>query len=447
MSSPDVTRSWYESAFARFEQGLNGGSTSPLHLARRRSLASFAARGFPTTADEEWRFTSVAPIAATRYVPSVSPGAAGVAASEVSRWALPGDGSVLLVFVNGHFAPEHSRIPALPRGVRIGSLAAALASDPSLPVMEFSGESGNGQDAFGALNTAFLTDGAFVAVADGVTFEAPVHIFCLAAPGSEPLLVLPRHLVLAGKGARVNVLETYGGTTPGGFLTDAVTDIRVGPGAVVEHDTLQMEGRSSYHVGTTHVTLGAGAAFTSNAITLGGALVRNNVSAVFAGEDAECTLNGLSVATGTQHIDNHTVIIHAVPRCRSHELYKAVLDGSARGVFNGKIFVRQDAQKTDAKQTNRTLLLSDDATIDTKPQLEIFADDVKCTHGAAVGQLDEDQVFYLRSRGIGEAEARDLLTFAFATDVINRVHVSALRDRLDTLLHARLRQGRVNEES
>jgi Fe-S cluster assembly protein SufD len=230
------------------------------------------------------------------------------------------------------------------------------------------------------------------------------------------------------------------------YLTNAVTEIFVGEGGRVEHDKLQMENLNSYHVGTTLVSLKGKASFTSNAINLGGALVRNNVSALFEGERAECTLNGLSVATGTQHVDNHTVIDHATPRCESHELYKAVLDGSARGVFNGKIFVRQDAQKTDAKQTNKTLLLSDDATIDTKPQLEIFADDVKCTHGATVGQLDEEQVFYLRARGIGATEARDLLTFAFATDVINRVHVDALREKLDVLLHTRLRQGRVNLE-
>ncbi|HUI11129.1 MAG TPA: Fe-S cluster assembly protein SufD [Bacteroidota bacterium] len=445
MKSPDSIRSHYESAFARFERGLNGGASTPLHLARRRGLAAFAETGFPTTAEEEWRFTSVAPIAAIPFVPAPSASAGNVSAADVRRWALPG--GVLLVFVNGRFAPDLSALPPLPRGARIGSLAAALAADPSLLVREFSPEAGAVHDAFGALNTAFLTDGAYVSLDDGVALDQPVHILSLVAPGSEPLLVLPRHLILAGAGARVNVLETYGGTAPGGFLTDAVTEIRAGEGAVVEHDTLQMEGPAAYHVGTTLVTLGRGGSFTSNAIMLGGALTRNNVNAVFAGEDAECTLNGLSVATGTQHIDNHTVIDHALPRCRSHELYKAVLDGSSRGVFNGKIVVRQDAQKTDAKQTNRTLLLSDEATVDTKPQLEIFADDVKCTHGAAVGQLDEEQLFYLRSRGIDAEDARDILTFAFASDVINRVHVDALRERLDTLLHARLRQGRVSTES
>jgi Fe-S cluster assembly protein SufD len=186
-----------------------------------------------------------------------------------------------------------------------------------------------------------------------------------------------------------------------------------------------------------------GSQVTSNSIAIGGALVRNNVTSILAGPHADCTLNGLSLAAGTQLIDNHTTIDHAHPLCTSHELYKSILDGASRGVFNGKIFVRKDAQKTDAKQTNKTLLLSDDATIDTKPQLEIFADDVKCTHGATIGQLDEEQVFYLRSRGIGEQDARDILTYAFAGDVINRVHVESLRGRLEAILHARLQQGRI----
>jgi Fe-S cluster assembly protein SufD len=330
--------------------------------------------------------------------------------------------------------------------VSAGSLAAALAGDPALATRYLAPDSG-GEDSFASLNTAFLVDGAFVRVDAGVVLEEPVQILSLSSAASTPLLVQPRNLIIAGDRARIAVVESYGGMGRGISLTNAVTQIVVGDGGAVEHDKLQLENLASYHVGTTRVALGRESSFTSNTINLGGAIVRNNVSARFAGERAECTLNGLSVATGTQLIDNHTVIDHAVPHCESHELYKSVLDGNARGVFNGKIFVRQDAQKTDAKQTNKTLLLSDDATIDTKPQLEIYADDVKCTHGATVGQLDEEQVFYLRARGIGETEARDLLTFAFATDVINRVHVDVLREKLDALLHTRLRQGRVTPET
>jgi Fe-S cluster assembly protein SufD len=444
-ASTDV-KEWYAESFARLEKSLNGASATAVHALRRKAIETFTRVGFPTTAQEEWRFTSVAPIASTRFRPVLTYGAAGLTERDVREWALASEGGITLVFINGHFSSGLSSIPPLPRGVSAGSLASALAGTPELASLYLS-QDADGVDAFTALNTAFLADGAFVRVDDGVAYDGCVHILSLASPGDEPLLVQPRHLIVAGAGSRLLVVETYGGKGRGLYLSNTVTEIRVGDGASVEHDKLQMESLNSYHVGRTAVRLGAGASFVSNAVNLGGALVRNDVSALFTGERAECTLNGLSLATQTQHVDNHTVIDHAKPRCESHELYKSVLDGSARGVFNGKIFVRPDAQKTDAKQTNKTLLLSDDATIDTKPQLEIFADDVKCTHGATVGQLDEDQVFYLRARGIGEADARDLLTFAFATDVINRVHVGSLREKLESLLHTRLRQGRVTAEA
>ena len=446
MKAPAEIQNWYAERFERFEKGLNGASKTPLHALRRRAIASFTSRGFPTTAQEEWRFTSVAPIAATQFHPVLSYEQSGVGEPDIRPLSLSGTSGVVLVFINGHFSRGLSSLPRVPEGVTVGSLGESLARDPALAALYFEPD-GRGDDAFTTLNAAFLLDGAYVRVEDGVTLDQPVHILSLASPGVKPLLVQPRHLIIAGNRSRLSVVESYGGRGTGLYLTNAVTTIVVGEGGVVEHDKLQMESLNSYHVGTTTVSLKREGSFTSNAINLGGALVRNNVSALFDGERAECTLNGLSVATGTQLVDNHTVIDHATPHCESHELYKSVLDGSARGVFNGKIFVRQDAQKTDAKQTNKTLLLSDGATIDTKPQLEIFADDVKCTHGATVGQLDEEQVFYLRARGIGETEARDLLTFAFATDVINRVHVEALRQKLDALLHTRLRQGRVNPET
>ena len=241
----------------------------------------------------------------------------------------------------------------------------------------------------------------------------------------------------------MSIVETYAGLSDNLYFTNAVSEIILGPGAVVEHDKLQVESGKSYHIGTIHVRQQERSVYTGNSISLGAAIVRNTVTCVLDGEVAGCTLNGLSLGTEKQLVDNHTVIDHASPNCTSHELYKSVLDGRAKGVFNGKIFVRKDAQKTDAKQTNKTLLLSDDATIDTKPQLEIFADDVKCTHGATVGQLDDEQVFYLRSRGVGIGEARDILTYAFASDIIARVHVMPLKEQLEGMLRARLRQGRV----
>jgi Fe-S cluster assembly protein SufD len=249
---------------------------------------------------------------------------------------------------------------------------------------------------------------------------------------------------VAGENSRATIAEQYGSVDGTSYLTNSVTEMVVGPNAVIEHDRLQQEHEQAFHIGTMHVRQESGSVFTSNAINLGGSLVRNTITVVLNGRHIESTLNGLSLGTGTQLVDNHTMIDHANPDCASHELYKSILDGHSRGVFNGKIFVRKDAQKTDAKQTNKTLLLSDEATIDTKPQLEIFADDVKCTHGATVGQLDEEQVFYLRSRGIDEIDARDILTYAFAADVVERIHLDSLKRRLEGLLHARLDRGRRN---
>jgi Fe-S cluster assembly protein SufD len=270
-----------------------------------------------------------------------------------------------------------------------------------------------------------------------------VHLLFIATGDADPLLLTPRNLIVTGAGCRLSIVETYHAVRSSTYLTNVVSELLVGEGTVIEHDKVQAEHPHAYHVGTTQIVQRRSSTVVSNSIAVGGSIVRNTVSTLLADEGSHCTLNGLSVATGTQLIDNHTTIDHATPNCTSFEMYKSILDGASRGVFNGKIFVRKDAQKTDAKQTNKTLLLSDDATIDTKPQLEIFADDVKCTHGATVGQLDEEQVFYLRTRGIDEIDARDLLTFAFAGDVVSKVHVEPLRDRLDLLLHERLRQGRV----
>jgi Fe-S cluster assembly protein SufD len=438
----NTVRSWYRAQFAGFERSLNGGAAAPVHRLRQSAIAAF--EGFPTTADEEWRFTNVAPIAKTEFTPVLPADAPRLTLEEIAPFLLPGVDAALLVFVDGHFSRELSSVSALPRALTVTSLADALRTRPEEVGPHLASLAQGG--AFTSLGTAFLQDGAYVRCEEGGVLDRPVHCLFLASRRATPFVVTPRVLVVAGAGSRVSLVETHAALSGNVYLSSAVAEIILGDRAVVEHDTLQLASPASYHVGATHVRLGARSTFTSNAITFGGALVRNNVTAVFDGEHAECTLNGLSVAAGTQHVDNHTTIDHARPNCASHELYKSVLDGAARGVFNGKIFVRKDAQKTDARQTNKTLLLSDDATIDTKPQLEIFADDVKCTHGATVGQLDEEQVFYLRSRGIGDTEARDLLTFAFASDVINRVHVEPLRARLDAMLHTRLRQGRVTSE-
>jgi Fe-S cluster assembly protein SufD len=429
---------WALSSFQQWEKGMNGAAETEFHALRRSALKAFAEKGYPTTRQEEWRFTNVQPIAGTPFVPVLRYDPKGISRADLEQFFFPGFHGSRLVFINGHFAAEFSER----RDTGARSLAEVLKEDPEL-VLRYMAKLARSGDPFTALNTAFLQDGAFLQVPDGVEMPGAVHLLFLSTGGGAPALQTPRNLIVVGAGSKLAVVETYHTLGSGTQLTNVVTEVFAGEGSVIEHDKMQNGSLASFHVGTTQIEQKAGSTVTSNAVTLGGSLVRNNVGVVLAGEGCEATLNGLSVGTGAQLIDNHTTIDHASARCASHELYKAIQDGRSRGVFNGKIFVRKDAQKTDAKQTNKTLLLSDDAMMDTKPQLEIFADDVKCTHGATVGQLDDEQLFYLRTRGIPLDAARDILTFAFASDVINRVHVEPLREQLDAMLRARLREGRV----
>ncbi len=434
---------WYRERFDAFEKGLNGETGSPIHVRRRDAIAWFEERGFPTIREEEWRFTNVSPIAAVPFFPAARGEAPPVEAEEIQRFFFEGVKTSRLVFLNGSFSPELSTLGSLPGGVKAGSLARALENDSELVHEHLLRQVPFDRNGFTALNTAFVWDGGFIHVPDGAVVEEPIHLLFLATGEEQPFFAGPRNLIVAGRNSGLSVVESFVSLSGGSYLTNVVTEFVLGENAVVEHDKLQMESGAAYHVSTTHVHQRAASDFTSNSIAFGGRLVRNDLSSHLGGVGVECTMNGLSVAGGDQLIDNHTAIDHATPNCSSHELYKSILDGKSRGVFNGKIIVRKDAQKTDAKQTNRTLLLSDEATIDTKPQLEIFADDVKCTHGATVGQLDSEQLFYLRSRGLGEVAAKDILTYAFASDVIERVHIEPLREQLDQMLHARLRLGRV----
>ncbi len=432
---------WYEQQFELLERELNGSAGSAVHALRRRAMAQFTQSGFPTTRDEEWRFTNLASLARLECVRAEKE--TRVTARELTPYVLPGS-SHRLVFVNGRWSPGLSSIGSLPAGVRVESIAEAFRRDEKEVLRTLGSLAPLEDHPFTALQTAFLSDGAYIVVPDKTDCPDPVELLFVATPGESPLAIHPRNLIRVGNRSRLSVVETYAGLGTSPYFTNMVTEVLVGEGAVLEHDKLQVENMHAYHIGSTYIRQEGESTVTSNSIALGGALVRNAVISTFAAPHAECTLNGLTLTTGSQHIDNRTTIDHAHPHCASHELYKAILDGQSRGVFNGKIFVRKDAQKTDARQTNKTLLLSDETTMDTKPQLEIFADDVKCTHGATIGQLEEDQVFYLRTRGIDEAAARDILTFAFAGDVVDRIHIVSLRGRLEEILHKRLQQGRIH---
>ena len=393
---------------------------------RKKGIERFEKLGFPTMRHEEWRFTNLAPLT---KIPFRLPEPGGPGQDMPSSVIFTGASSPRLVFINGHSAPGLSALKPLPKGVVVGGMAPWAE--------EYLGRHARYQDhAFTALNTAFCQQGAAIRIPDGVVLDAPIHLVFISAVPGEPTVSHPRVLIVVGANSRAAIVESYLGRDGDVYLTNAVTEVTAGENAVLDHYKLEQESREAFHIATLQVLQSRGSKFSSHSIALGGSLVRNEINVVFDAEGGECTLNGLYMATGRQLIDNHTVIDHAKPRCASHELYKGILADQARGVFNGKIYVRQDAQKTDAKQTNQTLLLSDDATINTKPQLEIYADDVKCTHGATVGQLDEEALFYLRSRGISRSEARRILTFAFANDIIGRIAIEPMRERLEELLLA-----------
>jgi Fe-S cluster assembly protein SufD len=429
VSTATPEKAHYLEAFSRLERELS----RPGRL-RRSAIARFDEVGFPNPRTEDWRFTSVAPLLRHAFEPA-APGPHGLSVNDLA--GLPGaDAPCRLVFVNGFFAPDLSAIPTLPSGVRLGSLARTLEEAPEQAEAHLGRHARFDDNAFTALNTAFFRDGAFLSVPRGKVVEEPVHLLFVSVPagGGTPPVCYPRNLVLAGSGSQAMLVEVYASLGAGTYFTDAVTELVAEDGAVLDHCKVQWEGPGGFHFANTQLRQAHSSNVASLFAGLGGQWVRNEVRVLLDAEGCECTLSGLYRAADRQHMDNHTVIDHAKPHCASHELYKGVLDGQARGVFNGKIFVRQDAQKTDAKQTNQTLLLSDDATINTKPQLEIYADDVKCTHGATVGQLDAEALFYLRTRGVGREEARALLTYAFANDVLGRVKVPELRGRLQAAL-------------
>jgi Fe-S cluster assembly protein SufD len=398
---------------------------------QRAAQSRFAELGFPKRTDEEWRFTDIRPIAEITFNPAT--GRTGAPAT-VAQFTFPGVPQI--VFVDGRYVPELSTIGALPAGVRVMPLSEALRTDAALLEPHLGRYAAFEREPFVALNTALFDEGAFVYLPRGVVIEEPIHLLYIASESRT--VSYPRTLIVAGENSQATLVESYAGTEGLVTFTNAVTEVVLAESAVVDHYKLQRESDDAFHIAHMNVRLGARSNFSSHSITFGGAITRNDVTAILGAEHIECTLNGLYLGDGRRLVDNHTTIDHAMPNCNSHEVYKGILDGRSKGVFNGKIFVREDAQKTDAKQTNRTLLLSEDAQINTKPQLEIFADDVKCTHGATVGQLNAEQLFYLRTRGIPLDDARALLVYAFASDIVSRIKVEPVREALDEQLLQRL---------
>ena len=435
----------YVSTFAQLQKELTAGDWSWTRPIRKVAIERFAELGFPTSKLEDWKFTSVAPIAKFAFQPARHANELTVAEFQ-TRCPKASGAQARLVFVNGYFRDDLSSIDALPEGIRVTSLAAAFKTESALIESHLTRYAGYHDHAFVALNTAFMHDGAFVQIPKGVVLDKPIHLIFVATRSESASVIYPRNLIVAGSGSEAQIIESYIGLSDGVYFTNTVTEIVAGENSVVEYYKIQDESEEAFHVGTLQVNQDRYSNFTSHTVTLGGKLIRNDLNAVLDGSGIECSVNGLYVTSGRQLVDNHTVIDHRKPHGTSRELYKGILDDKSSAVFNGSIVVRKDAQKTDARQSNKNLLLSEGATINSKPQLEINADDVKCTHGTSIGHLDEASVFYLRSRGIGPEDARTLLTYGFANDVLNKMKVEEVRERLEKALLARLSNGRTNAE-
>ena len=420
----------YLEAFNEFENHAAGQNRKWLRELRRRAFSRFCDVGFPTTHDEDWRFTNTSPLTGTRFV-LAEPGK--VTSEAISSFQLP-NAACRLVFVDGHFSRELSTLSNVPKKIKVGGLAETIAQDPG-QLESYLGRFLNiERDAFSALNTAFLADGAFVHISRGVVVDKPIHILFVSTAGKMQTMNHPRNLFVAEEESEVTLVEDYISLDEGVSFSNAVTELVAKESAVVAHYMVEREHKSAFNVSTLRIEQEKSANVASHSVLLGGGLVRNNVHPVLDGEGAECLINGLFVGNGRQHLDNYMLVEHGKPHCNSRQFYNGILDDRAHGVFHGRIIVHKDAQKTDAKQTNRNLLLSDDAQIDTKPQLEIYADDVKCTHGATIGQIEESALFYLRSRGIDEASARKLLLLAFANECLDRMQQEPVRNYVESLI-------------
>lgn len=423
---------WCVNNFRDFEKRLNGAANSPIHSMRRQAFDRFLQLGFPTTLHEEWRYTNVSPVVKVPHKLAEKANADGL--NLETLFPFVSDASPRLVFVNGFLDEKASYLPAA-KGISLGNIASA---DGSAVSRHLARHASYDQQPFVALNTAFLRDGAFVHIQKGAVIAEPIVLLFISS--EEEAVSYPRVLVIAEESSQVTLIEAFAGAAER-YISTPVTEIVALERSVVDHYRVQTESISASHISALQIEQLAGSVVRTHTFSFGGRLVRNDLNLVLNGEGTESTMNGLSVLCADQHVDNHTAIDHAKPNCFSHELYKGIYSDRSKGVFNGTITVRPDAQKTNAIQSNQSLLLSDEASVDTKPQLKIWADDVKCTHGATIGQLDDQAMFYIRSRGVGEKDARHMLIQAFASEVVTGVRPDRLRSYLEEALLAKLAIG------
>jgi len=416
-----------------FEKKLNGLSQIPLHKIRKQALSRFDELGFPSIRKEEWRFTNISPIQKTAFKLASGVQSMDVNSGLINPYIIRDLKHTQLVFFNGQYVPELS-VFHLPEGVKVKSLDRALLEDKELTEKFLTKQTNFLEQEFTALNTAFIRDGALINIPDGQIVEPPIHILYLTNTTGETIVTHPRNLIIAGSNSQSTIVESYAGVNDGIYFTNPVTEIIAEENAVVDHYKLQRESINAYHVAALYIHQKSSSSFSSHSFSFGGSIVRNDIFNLLDGEGIDSILNGLYLAHDDQLIDNHSVIDHARPHCHSNEVYHGILDDKAKAVFSGKIHVRPDAQKTDAIQSNKNILLSEDATVDTKPQLEIYADDVRCTHGSTVGQIDDNGIFYLRSRGINERLAKNIMIHAFAGEIIKNIKIAKIRENIDNLV-------------
>lgn len=449
MATATLSLAHYAETFTGLEKSA-AGEASFIRKLRQEGFARFNEKGFPTIRDEDWRFTNLSAIAQTPFR-LVRNGRRLPSHADFAAYRLA-DAACELVFVDGRFAPSLSSVHELPKSIHAGSLAAEISANPGAIEPHLGRYLNIERDPFSALNTAFIEDGAFINIPRGVILESPIHLLFISTAHDAPTVTHPRNLIVAGENSQATIIEDYvslGRSSTGQAgekaLCNTATELIAGDHSVISHYMIEREDESAFNVSTLRIQQGRTADVASHSVLTGGALVRNNVHPALAGEGGECLINGLFMGRNRQHLDNYMLVEHASPHCGSRQFYNGILDGHAHGVFHGRIIVHKDAQKTDAKQTNRNLLLSDTAQIDTKPQLEIYADDVKCTHGATIGQIEENSLFYLRSRGIDEASARRLLLFAFASECLDRMRTGPARAYVEHLIQQKL--GYVGDAS
>lgn len=440
MSDATTATARYVDAFAARESTLPGHHLPWLRGVRRAGIDAFSRSGFPTPRNEHWKYTNVSPIE-RRSFDVGTPSSGAVASGDLGEPLPAGADAPRLVFVDGRLDRGLSDVRTLPAGVEIEDFTHVIERDSG----SLEGRLGRivppEKTAFTALNAAFMDVGAVVRVAPGVDAGAPVHLVFVSGSPEYERAYSPRIVIAAGAGSRIAVVEHFAGRHDTVYLDNVVTEIEVAEGAAVEHFKVQRASAGAYHVAALRAKLAAGASFHSWAVSLGARLARHDIDVTLEHEHARCSLDGLYLANGRQHVDFHTNVEHIAPRCESREYYKGIAGGRGRGVFNGRVHVHPDAQQTEAHQTNRNLLLSRNAEIDTKPQLEIHADDVKCSHGATIGQLDEQMLFYLRARGIAQSTARGMLTYGFARDVVERIARPELRETIGAAVLAHLPGG------